>query len=59
MSADRSITTVEASPSHIVRPTSTKTHFSLKTTLDWNHLSDSFVKCDSVQAFRSALESRD
>ena len=36
-----------------------KNSFFVKTTLDWIHLSDSFVKCDSVEAFRSALESRD
>ena len=36
-----------------------KNSFFGKTTLDWNNLSDSFVKCDSVEAFRSALESDD
>ena len=36
-----------------------KNSFFVKTTLDWNHPSDSFVKCDSVEAFRSAFESCD
>ena len=36
-----------------------KNSFFVKTTLDWDHLRDSFVKCESVEAFRSALESRE
>ena len=32
-----------------------KNSFFVKTTLDWNHLSDSFVKCDSVETIRSAI----
>ena len=33
--------------------------FFIGTTIDWNHLSDSIVNCDTIEAFKSALESRD
>ena len=33
--------------------------FFIRTALEWDHLSDSIVNCDSVEDFKLALESRD
>ena len=33
--------------------------FFIRTTIDWNQLSESIVNCDTIKALKSALESRD
>ena len=36
-----------------------KNSFLRRTSIDWNHLCDSIVFCDSVEGFKSTLNSRD